>query len=64
MQKSTKDYSLSQFMVEYIMEIVRIQNTQLLKLIAEEEYIPYKELMKLIPTHKDIIKYTKYDSMS
>jgi hypothetical protein len=52
------------YTVEYIMDLVIEQNKRLLKVISEEEFIPYGELVKLIPKHSDIISYISESSSS
>lgn len=37
-----------------ILDLVRKQNEDLLKIIAEEEGLPYQSLIKLIPTEAEI----------
>ncbi len=43
--------------VQIICELVINQNKQLLKIIAEEEGLPYDEMVRLIlPTHQRIVQ--------
>ena len=43
--------------VQIICEVVINQNKQLLKIIAEEEGLPYDEMVRLIlPTHQRIVQ--------
>lgn len=46
------------------MDLVIEQNKQLLKVIAEEEALPYNELVKLLPRHVDVISYISESSSS
>lgn len=59
MPVSHDEASISSFCMEYIFDFIVAQNKQLLKVIAEDYGLDYDELVKLIPTHKDIIKFTK-----